>query len=275
MTSFTLALGGGGVKGLAHIPLLKFLDTLGLKPTAIAGTSMGAIIGALYASGLSGIEIEQRVNKHLFLREDGFRGNFRRRKHLVKWLKVFSIEKSRGGFVAADGLFEHLFTELVGQEFANLAIPFTAIATDFHSGKEIALNSGPLLPAVQASMAVPGVFAPVEIGEQLLIDGGLVNNVPVNQLYGKGQLLIASDVISLSGIKQPKTTQVLSGALSILLQKLTQVEFEKFPPDFVFQPDTQEIDAFDFHKIVQVLARGEHEISKYKNSLRALLDANT
>lgn len=271
MTRFTLALGGGGVKGLAHIALLKKLDALNLKPDAVSGTSMGAIIGALYASGLSGLEIESRVRDHLFLKEEGLRGNYRRRKHLVKWLKVFSFETSRGGFVTADGLFEHLFSELLGRDFSELQIPFTAIATDFHSGEEVALSKGVLLEAVQASMAVPGVFAPVEINNRLLVDGGIVNNVPVSHVRLENCLLLASDVISLSEATQPKTTQVMSGAISILLQRLTQTEFEKHPPDFLFKPNTQDIDAFDFHKILQVLEKGEEALLNQEKDLVNLL----
>ncbi len=271
MKAFTLALGGGGVKGLAHIALLKKLDAMGCKPSAIAGTSMGAILGALYASGISGEEIENRVREHLFTRGEGFKQTYRRRKHLVKWLKVFTLERSRGGILTADGLFQHLFSEIVDAQFDTLAIPFTAVAADFHSGEEVALNQGGVLAAVRASMAVPGVFAPVRLNDRLLVDGGAVNNVPCSHVYEAGRTLIASDVISLSTIEDPSTTQVLSGAFSIMLRAATRQHFFHAPPSFIFQPDTSRVDAFDFHKIVEVLARGEDAVDAVSAELEALL----
>lgn len=272
MTKFGLALGGGGVKGLAHIALLKKLDQLEIKPHSISGTSMGAIIGALYAAGLSGEEIEERVKSHLFSSKDGLKKTYERRRHLVKWVKVFALEKSRGGLFTAEGLFDHLFTEIRELYFKDLNIPFTAVATNFHSGKEVALNSGPLLDSVRASMAVPGIFAPVTVNEQLLIDGGLVNNVPYEYVSSKNGLIVASDVISLSQTSEPKMTQVLTGALSIMLRSATEQKFALYPPDFIFRPNTDNIDAFDFHKIAKVLDRGDKEIAKVEKFIEKILE---
>lgn len=267
MKSFGLALGGGGVKGLAHIPLLKKLDALGAKPSYIAGTSMGAILGALYATGLSGEDIESRVRDHLFTRKDSIKHLYKRRKHLMRWLRVFSFEKNRGGFFNAEGLFDELFSEIIGISFEDLPIKFTAVATNFHNGAEVALSTGALLPAVQASMAVPGIFAPVKINDQLLVDGGLVNNVPCNYVCVDACPIIASDVISLMRKQTPKATEVLSGSLSIMLRKSTESVYEKFPPEILFQPDTNKIDAFDFHKIAETLARGEQAIATIEDDL--------
>ena len=272
MTTFGLALGGGGVKGLAHIALLKKLDDMDCKPARIAGTSIGAILGALYAAGLSGRDIEARVRDHIFSRGAGLKHAYKKRRHLVKWVKVFAFERERGGIITADGLFEHLFTEIANLSFEELDIPFTAIAADFHNGQEVALNSGSLLDAVRASMAVPGVFAPVAIGDRLLVDGGVVNNVPCEHAaVGIKGPLIASDVISLSKTSNPKTTQVLSGALSIMLRQATELNYKRHPPDFIFRPDTRNIDAFDFHKIAKTLERGEESVTKNASELEALL----
>ncbi len=271
MTNFGLALGGGGVKGLAHIPLLKKLDTLGLKPRYISGTSMGAILGALYAAGLSGQDIENRVRDHLFTRKDSIKHLYKRRKHLMRWLRVFSFERNRGGFLTAQGLFDELFSEIIDLSFEELPIKFIAVATNFHNGAEVALSEGALLPAVQASMAVPGVFAPVKIGDQLLVDGGLVNNVPCNYVSVDDCPIIASDVISLMRKKTPKATEVLSGSLSIMLRKATQSVYDKYPPTILFQPDTNKIDAFDFHKIAETLERGEQALASIEDELERFL----
>lgn len=218
---------------------------------------MGAIIGALYAHGLSGQEIERRVRMHIFEPDKGVKETFRKGKHLLKWARVFAWEKGRGGLITADGLFEHLFSEIIDLDFNQLDIPFKAIATDFHSGQEVVLRSGELLPAVRASMAVPGVFAPVRFNNQVLIDGGVINNVPCDQIAGCGGKLIASDVITLPTNPSPSSLQVMSGSLNIMIADRTRRLMQEFPPDFIFKPNTEGIDSFDFHKIADVLVQGE------------------
>ncbi len=275
MTSpFGLALGGGGVKGLAHIALLKQLDDWNVKPQIIAGTSMGAILGALYAHGLCGREIEARVRMHIIGPDEGVKETWRKGRHLLKWTRVFAWEKAKGGLFNADGLFEHLFTEIMDLDFNQLDIPFKAIATDFYTGQEAVLRSGELLPAVRASMAVPGVFAPVKLNNQLLIDGGVINNVPCDQAAFEGGKIIASDVISLPTNRHPSSIQVMSGAMNIMLAASTQRQMREFPPDFTFKPNTEGVDAFDFHKIAPVLEKGEKAMALTRDTLAKTLNIN-
>ena len=118
-----LALGGGGVRGLAHIPILEALDDFGIRPSIIAGTSMGAIIGALYASGMSGKEIRERISKHLIRKDDTWRDIIAKKGHLLKWVTAFSVEFPRGGFINTQGFFEYLFTEIKKRTFEELEIP--------------------------------------------------------------------------------------------------------------------------------------------------------
>ncbi len=257
-----LALGGGGVKGLAHIALLKKLDALGIRPTLIAGTSMGAIIGALYAKGLTGQQVEDKVRAHLITRGEKLKSLFRRRKHLLKWAKVFSLEKSRGGFITADGLFDHLFHELMDVEFDQLDTPFIAVATNYNTGKEQGFHSGNLLQAVKASMAVPGVFAPVVVGDQVYVDGGVVNNLPVNHIYQQADITLASDVVLLEKKESPNSFQSLSGSVNIMLRHVTETQLSLYPPDYLFQPNTAGFELFDFMKIGKVLEQGDRAIKK-------------
>jgi len=265
-----LALGGGGVKGLAHIPLLKVLDEYKLIPEKIVGTSMGAIVGALYASGLSGAEIELRVREHIIESGEPLKVIIQKRKQLYKWAKVFRLSKTKGGVVAANGLFEHLFTELLDKQFDDLAISFSAIATNFHTAEEHEIHTGDLLSAVLASMAVPGVFSPILREEKLLIDGGTVNNLPCDKL-GDVELKIASDVISLSDQEEPSTSQVISGAINVLLTHNTRQRLQAYPPDILFKPDTTNIDTFDFLKIEEVLNRGESAAAHFRQELESKL----
>ena len=266
-----LVLGGGGIKGLAHIALLKRLDELNLRPDIIAGTSMGAIIGALYAGGLSGAEIESRVVNHIISKGDTGKSIYKKRKALLKWFKVFSYNSERGAFFKANGLFEYLFTEIVDTHFEQLAIPFIAVATDFYQGTEYPISTGSLLPAVQASMAVPGVFAPITHNGRLLVDGGATNNLPCNHVQPHVGITIASNVINLPQKQNPKTKHILSGALSVMLNQATQATLTEFPADIMFQPNTDGIEAFDFHKINRVLKIAEEAAEKIMPDLKNIL----
>lgn len=259
-----LSLGGGAVRGLAHIGLLKLLDRYQLRPAHISGTSMGAIIGALYASGLSGDDIEARVREHIIEPGDKLKSIYQKRQNLIKWTKVFSYEKTNGGIVAADGLFTHLFDELVHAQFSKLNIPLTVCATDFHSGKEVVISEGAVLPAVRASMAVPGVFAPVNFNlqydddesHQLLVDGGLVNNLPSNHIQ-HCEFKIASDVMSLPEKQNPKTLDVVNGAINIMIINATKRSLIDAPVHLLHTVAMPDIEAFEFRKIDEVLNRGD------------------
>jgi NTE family protein len=264
---FGLALGGGGVKGLAHIGLLKLLDELEIPIDTVAGTSMGAILGGLYASGMRGEEIEERVRAHIINKGEGLKAIYKKRRQLLRWAKVFKFERARGGFVAADGLFEHLFSELVNLTFEELPKHFCAIACDFHSGQEVILKEGNLLDAIRASMAVPGVFAPQKIGNQLLVDGGLVNNLPCSQV-SDCKFSIGSDVTALPKQRNPKPLQVISGAFSIMLENSTRQNLKQASPNLLFKADTDGIDIFDFHKIAEVLAIGDKAADEIRPRLK-------
>lgn len=268
-TTIGLALGGGGIKGLAHIGLLKLLDEFNIRPNKISGTSMGAILGALYAHGLSGIEIEQRVQEHTISRSDPIKDLYQRRNKLIKWTKVFRYEKNRGGIVAAEGLFEHLFSELLDIQFHQLSCPFIACACDFYSGKAVSLDNGEVLPAIRASMAVPGVFAPVEHEQRLLVDGGMVNNLPIN-LIADCDVKIASDVINLPRQQAPKTMGMVNGAINIMISHITQESIHKYQPQILNTVETEGIDAFDFLKINEALQRGEASAKNLRNAIEKL-----
>lgn len=266
--SFSLALGGGGVKGLAHIALLKVLDQWDIKPKTIAGTSIGAIIGALYANGISGAEIESRIRDHIIVKGEKPKSVFNKRKNLLKWAKLFKLDRSRGGIFRADRLFDLIFFEIMELSFEDLKIPFSAIATDFYSGEEVVLNSGKLRPAVQASMCVPGVFPPVYHNNQLLIDGGTVNNVPTSAVYSDSDYVLASDVIGLPRFEEPSATQIFSGAFHIMIHAATKLQFMNYPPHFLFQPDTHGIDAFDFHRIEEVFDRADEAAQLWSEQMQ-------
>ncbi len=175
-----IALGGGGAKGLAHISMLEVLDELGVRPHRISGTSIGAIIGALYASGLPARGIREgigdltatpRTLKELF-----------EAKKLPSWIEIIDIDVARGSLLQIDRFLEKLQTVIGVSQFEDLSIPLRVVAADFWARKEVVFTAGPLIPAVAASFALPGIFKPVVMDGRVLVDGGSVNPLPYDLL---------------------------------------------------------------------------------------------
>lgn len=268
-----LALGGGGVRGLAHIPVLEALDAHGLKPAILSGASMGAIIGALYASGLSGAEIRELVTRHLILKSDNLRSVLRKRAHLLRWTGFFAPEFGRGGLMRSERFISYLLTQIRKDTFEALEIPLIVVASDYWAAEEVLFESGPLLPALQASMAVPGVFSPVKLGERVLVDGGLVNSVPYDHLLGRADVTIAVDV---TGTREPGRRRLPSVADSILgtfeiMEKFALAEkIRRQPPDIVIRPEIRNVRLLDFSKAEQVLEAVKPAVAELSTRLEAL-----
>ena len=190
-----LVLSGGGARGAAHVGVLKVLDEMHVPVDAIAGTSMGAVVGGLYASGMSGTEIETLLRSVNW--QDAFRDRppreelgFRRKQDERNFLVRFALGVKDTGFVLPPGLVQGQKLEQVLrnaalpvaeiQRFDRLPIPFRAIATDLETGQPVVMDSGDLVTAMRASMSAPGVFAPAQREGRLLVDGGLVENLPID-----------------------------------------------------------------------------------------------
>jgi NTE family protein len=235
--SLALVLSGGAAHGLAHVGVLEVLDSLGVRPSLVVGTSMGAIIGAMYAGGMSGREIDSVIRRlpldELFRRSPALTliaaGDLQ--SPVVSFAPAFVIEQ-RGGTLrlqspaARERQINALLDELLigpniaaGGDFSRLPIPFVAVATDIHTRAPVAIDRGDLAQAVRASASIPVVFSPVTRDEQLLIDGGLSSNVPVGAARARGAShLIVSDVGE--PVTQVSDVQSTTGMIAYLLDFL-------------------------------------------------------
>ena len=158
----TLALGSGGVRGFSHIGVLRFLEEQDFKIKAIAGASAGSIAGAIYAAGYSPREIEELVSK-------------------VDQRKMFGRKSEDGPSLMGVGGLANILTDLLhDKEFSQLQIPFAAVGVDLKTGQEVVMNQGNVVRAILASSAVPGVFPPRQVDQAMVIDGGVLNPVPVS-----------------------------------------------------------------------------------------------
>lgn len=271
-----LVLGGGGARGAAHIGVLKVLEALRVPVDCVAGTSMGSIVGGLYASGMPPDEIERQVEaldwSHIFddspPRPDR---PFRRKRdddnYLVKKYAGFDdgrVELPLGWVHGRkfDVALARL-TEPVAHvhHFDNLAIPFRAVATDIETGEAVVLGSGNLPRAIRASMAVPGAFDAVEIDGRLLVDGFVANNVPVDVARAMGADVVIVVDVGTPLMKREEITTMLSivGQLSnILSQRNVQAQLATLrPTDVLIQPKLGNFPSSDFGNAATAIAIGE------------------
>jgi len=273
-----LALGSGGARGLAHIPVLEALDELGVKPVRIAGTSIGAVIGAAYAAGMSGKEI--RAFAVDALRE---RGTFVRRLVTLQFGMMRDQLKDILTFHAPPPQFdavriaEEFLAEAVPATFAELKIPLAVVATDYWARKEIVFDSGPLRPAVAASMAIPGLARPVELDGRILIDGGATNPLPFDLLRRNADLVVAVDITRshdrLDNGTIPGATESLFRATDIMTYTIVQEKLRASGPDLLLQPKVHAFGAFDFLRVAAILRAAEPIKAETKQKLKALLDS--
>lgn len=264
-----LALGGGGAKGLAHILMLESLDEATLHPALIAGTSIGAIIGALYAAGLSGREIHALIEQFFVDHKQAGNSLFAMPKSL-RWLDFIDPALSGGGLLDSSDFIEYLGEVLPVGRFEELKIPLRVVAAELSTGKQVVIDTGELLPALQASMAVPGVFPPVRWNGRLLVDGGVANPLPYDLLLTDADIVIAIDV---SGERSPEDGENLS-SLGVLLQSFhnmgRNILLEKLKqqrPAIYIHPDIRNVRVLEFYKAQQIFEQARPAQQQFVHEL--------
>lgn len=272
-----LVLGGGGARGLAHIGVLKVLIREGIPIDLIAGASMGGIIGAAIAAGFTIEQIEAEALRIIS------------RRHRAR---LIDLKLSGGGLVKGTRIYRYLGS-LVGEErtFADLHIPLALVAVDVVTGHEVILREGRLVDALRATMSVPGIFEPVKLGERYLVDGGILNNLPVDvaRLMG-AHAVIAVDVLpayleDMPGeppvprlFKAPLLPHALQDLLHIqmiMVARLTAFRQECSPADVIIRPQLPDDISLlaGFSKAAIAIAAGETAAEAAMPQIRALTSA--
>ena len=284
-----LVLSGGGARGAAHIGVLKVLDDLGIRVDAVVGTSMGAVVGGLYASGLSGRQIEElmtSVNWPEAFRDRPARAelNFRRKAEDQNFLVRLPLGLRSGDFLLPKALIQgQKLNQLLRrmtlpvarlQNFDQLPIPFRALATDLETGAAVLLGDGDLAQAMRASMSAPGVFAPVEVNGRLLVDGGLSANLPIDAARSLGvDVLIVVDVgfpLQSRGDLQSVAT-ITNQMLAILVRHNSDEQRAKLTPrDVVIDPALGQASSFDFSALARLVQLGQDAALQSSSRLNAL-----
>jgi len=269
-----VVLGSGGARGMAHIGVLKRLHELGMRPHCVVGTSAGALVGAAYAAGRLDV-LETHVRQ-------------------LDWRRVaqlfVEVNFSRAGLISGRHI-ERLLREIYGvSQISQLPIPFAAVATALEEESEAALSEGNLMEAVRASIAIPGIFTPVRREGRVLVDGGLINPLPVSVARRMGaERVLAVDVNLRAGASRssrPASIRRRSGAtltifdvltrtLRIFENQVTRNRIRLEPPDLLLQPAVGEILTLDFQRAPAMIAAGAAAVDEQLPELAAFLPPRT
>ncbi|HXV10188.1 MAG TPA: patatin-like phospholipase family protein [Burkholderiales bacterium] len=282
-----LALSGGGARGLAHVGVIKVLEELRVPVHCITGTSMGAIVGATYAAGTPTEEMEKFVSAADWddvFRDQPPRAEIASQRKVDDYKTLFRPEfgvTDKGlalpkGIIAGVSI-ESFFRQLTGRaveekDFSRLPIPYRAVASDIETGEAVVLDRGSLSHAMRASMSVPGALAPVEIDGKLLVDGGIANNLPIDE----ARKLCADVVIAVNISTPPLKREEITSALSVTAQLINflgkatvdQQLKNLTDRDILISPDLGDISAGSFDQAKDAIRVGEEAARKMSDSLK-------
>jgi NTE family protein len=274
MKSFALALGSGGARGLAHIAVIEALDEMGVKPTAIAGTSLGALIGAAYAAGMRGKDIRHHVIRFAHDRRETMRRLLLARAGRLTDLLSGAV--SQATQMDAEKFCTQFLPEAIPADFAALAIPLTAMTTDLHRRHELPICSGPLRPALAASIAFPGLFRPVTLDDRILVDGGATNPLPFDQLAGRADFTVAVDVFGVPAQERtdlPSAWESVFATLLIMGSTIVAAKHKHAAPDLVIRPNVAIFRTLDFYQASAIIRSAELVKPEIRQKLGDLLSA--
>jgi NTE family protein len=268
-----VALGGGSARGLTHIPYIEAMDELGLEPSVISGTSIGALIGSGWAAGMSGKELREHSYEVL--------GTLR-----TIATKLWSTQMKGLGGILRNGISMQLdplhivdaFTPAdFPTQFSDLKIPLYVVATDFQSWHQVVFNSGLLRPAIAGSISMPSIFKPVIYENHILVDGAVVNPLPLDQADIGTDFLIGIDVNGdpSGGINKTdhRPLDIWFGSAQIMMHSLIAHSLAAYPPDIYIRPHVASFGAMEFWRVREMLTHVEAEKDRFKYMLTRKMEA--
>lgn len=265
-----LALGGGGARGAAHIGVLMELERLGIRPDLITGTSIGGLVGALYASGLTCGDLN-----------DCF--------HEINISSMYSFAGSAPALTGVSKI-EQLLESFIGRpKFSELGIPLSIVTSDLISRQEVILDEGDVITAVLATIAIPILFPPVELDGMVLADGGILNNTPFTIVRARGATYVIAVDLSKSApfgtpdkpaptptgvlgralalTQRRKTWQIMSVVADIITAQTLQKHLAISRPEILLRPGMGSIGLFDFHRIDEAIEAGQTAVREVEEQL--------
>ncbi|WP_423067958.1 patatin-like phospholipase family protein [Devosia sp. CN2-171] len=262
-----VALGSGAARGLAHIPYIEAMDELGLQPSVIAGSSIGALIGSGWANGMTGAELRE----HAF----GVLGSLQLiattlwNRGMPSLTKLFANGISMQ--VDGEGVAHAFLPDGFPDDFAELKVPFHVVSTDFYAWKEVIFETGPIRPAIAASMAIPSLFRPVSLNGSYFIDGGVTNPLPLAQLVGRCDLTIGIDVQRSPdptlAMKEPSPFDSAVVATEIMSQRIVDATVAKYHPDVFVHADVGPFGGTEFWRVREIVEHASKDKDRFKKAV--------
>ena len=267
-----LALGGGGARGLAHIAVIEALDEMQIRPVAIAGTSIGAVIGAAYAADMTGKAMRRHAIAVAHQRAETIAKLLAARAG--RFAKMFSADFGNPWVVDAEKLCGAFLPPEVPDDFAALQIPLVVLASDLYAQQSVAFSHGPLKPALAASMAVPGLMRPVVIEGRVLVDGGAVDPLPFEQLRERADVILAVDVGGGPRDRKneiPDPWECLFATLNVMGHVIIAEKLRHGAPDLLLTPNVGVFRLLDFLQASAILRAADPIKAELKERLGALI----
>ena len=274
MKTVGLALGGGGARGLAHIVVAEALDEMGVRPAAIAGTSIGAIIGAGYASGMSGREMRRYAINIAHNRADVMRRMMRARAGKLR--DLFGGGLGDATRLDAERMCEQFLPATLPEDFSDLAIPLIVIASDLYRRSEVVFSQGPLRRALAASIALPTIMRPVALDGRILVDGGATNPLPFEHLRGRADVTVAVEISGppMAGRSEvPNALECLYATVLVMTHSIISEKLRHGAPDLLLQPNVGSFHALGFLQASAILRAAEPVKAEVKEKLGKLLQS--
>jgi len=277
-----IALSGGGARGLAQIGVLKVMERARIPVSFVAGTSAGAVIGAVYATSETALQAEERILEHLETTGVGFNtetfevlagSNARRPAGFLGMLSTLRrAARPGGGLIGGDAMRASLRRLLGAATYADTRIPFAATALDLVSGRRVIFAEGPLVDAVYASSAIPGLFEPLRIGDHVLVDGGWAEPVPVNTCHHLGAIHVVAVDVADRRVHESARGAVSTALLADALARQLLEESQLKEADFVVRPEAAIRHFADFSDPAGLIAAGEQAAEATIRDIAAVLE---
>jgi NTE family protein len=275
MKKIGLALGSGGARGLAHILVFEVFEELGIMPSIISGSSIGAIMGASFASGTPSKEIKEVVNDLIFHKNSKF-WQLHKKSDYTKMLNFMDFGLKPGGIIKGEKFLKVLREEIKVNTFEDLKIPLKIVTTNFWDHSEVVLEKGDLHKAVISSFSLPGLFPPVKYGGKLLMDGGMTNPLPYDTIQNDCDITIAIDVSARKDKIEngmPPSYEILFSAFQIMQDSIVQEKLKRTKPDILINTEIKGIRVHEFMKAESIYQQADKAKTKLKKVLKKMINS--
>ena len=271
--SIGIAFGAGGARGIAHLLMIEALDELGVKPTIISGSSIGAVVGAFYAAGFTAKEMKEILQQLINPKSDSV-FDFLLKSDIVKMFTMFDPQFIRSGFIKGEKFQNYMKSHLQVSRFEELKIPLKIVATDYWKKEAVIFEKGDLIQPIKASYSLPGLFTPVKIKNRILIDGGAVNPLPFDLIMDKCDITIAIDVTAFKVQNEseiPPTFDSVFTTYQTMQNSIIKERLKFLRPDIYIRPEIFDVRVFDFVKADLIFKQAESAKEELKRQLDKML----